>query len=55
MGAGRPTTLQMVRLYDEDRTDLDDLMKEGLTDAHGRFQLVGHETEMTKIDPKVNM
>ncbi|CAD5211742.1 unnamed protein product [Bursaphelenchus okinawaensis] len=50
-----PASGVMIRLYDEDRTDLDDLMKEGLTDKDGTFQLLGHETEITKIDPKINI
>jgi hypothetical protein len=35
--------------------DLDDLMAEGVTDSQGRFQLTGHTTEMTDIDPKLNI
>ena len=35
--------------------DLDDLMGEGVTDEDGAFELKGHETEVTDIDPKVNV
>ncbi|CAD5211867.1 unnamed protein product [Bursaphelenchus okinawaensis] len=44
-----------VKLYDVDRTDLDDLMAEGETDSDGRFELSGRETEYTSIDPKLNI
>uniref|UniRef100_A0A1I8A652 Transthyretin-like family protein n=1 Tax=Steinernema glaseri TaxID=37863 RepID=A0A1I8A652_9BILA len=30
-------------------------MDEGLTDDQGRFMLQGHETEITTIDPKLNV
>lgn len=39
----------------EDTTDLDDLLQEGLTDDEGRFELSGKETEITQIDPKLNV
>uniref|UniRef100_A0AC34R4Q9 Transthyretin-like family protein n=2 Tax=Panagrolaimus sp. JU765 TaxID=591449 RepID=A0AC34R4Q9_9BILA len=52
---GRPAENVKVKLYDEDRTDLDDLMDEGVTDSQGRFELRGHETEITTIDPKLNV
>ena len=35
--------------------DLDDLMDEGVSDADGRFELRGSETEITDIDPKLNV
>uniref|UniRef100_A0A915AZ48 Transthyretin-like protein 5 n=1 Tax=Parascaris univalens TaxID=6257 RepID=A0A915AZ48_PARUN len=53
---GRPAVGVKVKLYDDDRgIDLDDLMDEGITDSQGRFQLSGHETEITNIDPKLNV
>uniref|UniRef100_A0AC34GUV8 Transthyretin-like family protein n=1 Tax=Panagrolaimus sp. ES5 TaxID=591445 RepID=A0AC34GUV8_9BILA len=52
---GQPAENVKVKLYDEDRTDLDDLMDEGVTDSQGRFLLRGHETELTTIDPKLNV
>ena len=30
-------------------------MDEGVTDSQGRFLLRGHETEITTIDPKLNV
>lgn len=30
-------------------------MDEGVTDSDGHFELKGHETEVTDIDPKVNV
>ncbi|KAK0393441.1 hypothetical protein QR680_000214 [Steinernema hermaphroditum] len=52
----KPAVNVKVKLYDDDRgIDLDDLMDEGLTDNEGRFQLQGHETEITTIDPKLNV
>jgi hypothetical protein len=35
--------------------DPDDLMDEGVSDEEGHFELKGHETEVTNIDPKVNI
>ncbi|KAI1715213.1 transthyretin-like family domain-containing protein [Ditylenchus destructor] len=53
---GKPSVGTKVKLYDVDRgVDLDDLMDEGVTDSDGRFELRGHETELTSIDPKVNI
>ncbi|KAI6196001.1 hypothetical protein M3Y94_01056900 [Aphelenchoides besseyi] len=52
---GRPSTNTHVKLYDEDRTDIDDLMAEGYTDDRGYFFLSGYEDEITPIDPKLNI
>ncbi|KAI6196176.1 Transthyretin-like family-containing protein [Aphelenchoides besseyi] len=52
---GKPAANVKVKLYDEDTTDLDDLMQEGVTDSEGRFELSGKETEITSIDPKLNV
>uniref|UniRef100_A0A915D5F2 Uncharacterized protein n=1 Tax=Ditylenchus dipsaci TaxID=166011 RepID=A0A915D5F2_9BILA len=51
----KPASGVKVKLYDVDRTDMDDLMDEGVSDSEGRFELKGHETEFTTIDPKVNI
>jgi hypothetical protein len=67
---GRPSANTKVKLYDDDRgldtkiynllfectgVDTDDLMAEGKSDMQGRFELRGHETEITTIDPKLNI
>lgn len=52
---GKPAVGVKVKLYDVDRTDLDDLMAEGVTDEEGAFELAGWEKEVSTIDPKVNM
>ncbi|CAD5215983.1 unnamed protein product [Bursaphelenchus xylophilus] len=52
---GVPASKVKVKLYDVDRTDLDDLMAEGETEDDGSFQLSGRETEYTTIDPKLNI
>lgn len=53
---GKPAANVKVKLYDDDRgVDLDDLMDEGISDAEGRFELSGSETEITTIDPKLNV
>lgn len=43
---GKPAANVKVKLYDEDTTDLDDLLQEGLTDEDGKFELSGKETEV---------
>lgn len=35
--------------------DPDDLMAESVTDEDGNFELSGSETEITDIEPKVNV
>ncbi|VDK47312.1 unnamed protein product [Anisakis simplex] len=53
---GKPAADVLVKLYDDDRgMDFDDLMAEGKTDSHGRFEISGHIAEMTPIDPKLNI
>ncbi|KAI6170266.1 hypothetical protein M3Y98_01221900 [Aphelenchoides besseyi] len=52
---GVPAENVKVKLYDVDTLDPDDLMDEGLTDSEGRFLLRGHETEVTTIEPKLNV
>ncbi|CAJ0951420.1 unnamed protein product, partial [Mesorhabditis belari] len=45
-----------LKLYDVDTVpDIDDLMKEGFSNADGSFELVGKEKEWTTIDPKLNI
>ncbi|KAI6196175.1 Transthyretin-like family-containing protein [Aphelenchoides besseyi] len=45
----------LVKLWDNDRFDIDDLMDSAFTDADGTFELKGKETEITAIDPKLNI
>uniref|UniRef100_A0A7E4VAP1 Transthyretin-like family protein n=1 Tax=Panagrellus redivivus TaxID=6233 RepID=A0A7E4VAP1_PANRE len=52
---GRPATNVKVKLYDEDDTDMDDLMGQTTTDSRGSFRVSGHTDEITTIDPKVNI
>uniref|UniRef100_A0A7E4URY2 Transthyretin-like family protein n=1 Tax=Panagrellus redivivus TaxID=6233 RepID=A0A7E4URY2_PANRE len=53
---GRPLANTMVKLWDEDHgPDPDDLLATGNTDANGRFQLSGSETELTTIDPRLKV
>ncbi|PAV57160.1 hypothetical protein WR25_26173 [Diploscapter pachys] len=50
---GRPAADVKVKLWDVDRTDADDLMDSGYTDANGDFHLSGWTKEYTTIDPKL--
>uniref|UniRef100_A0A7E5A0V8 Transthyretin-like family protein n=1 Tax=Panagrellus redivivus TaxID=6233 RepID=A0A7E5A0V8_PANRE len=52
---GRPAANVLVKLYDEDDTDMDDLMGKTKTDSNGYFRVSGHTDEFTPIDPKVNI
>nr|CAD2181482.1 unnamed protein product [Meloidogyne enterolobii]CAD2200273.1 unnamed protein product [Meloidogyne enterolobii] len=52
---GKPSVNTKVKLYDQDTFDPDDLMDEGVTDEEGHFELSGSETEVTDIEPKVNI
>ena len=53
---GRPMSGVQVKLWDEDTgPDPDDLMAQGNTDANGRFQLSGTESELTNIDPRLKI
>ncbi|KAH7729406.1 CRE-TTR-6 protein [Aphelenchoides avenae] len=52
---GKPSVGTKVKLYDVDTLDPDDLLDSGVTDDEGRFELKGHETELTPIDPKLNV
>ncbi|KAK0408747.1 hypothetical protein QR680_004133 [Steinernema hermaphroditum] len=52
----RPAAHVKVKLYDDDRgIDADDLMAEGKSDSQGKFELKGHTSEFTPIDPKLNV
>lgn len=53
---GKPESNVLVKLYDDDRGfDFDDFMGETVTDSHGYFELSGYNSEVTPIDPKVNV
>uniref|UniRef100_A0A7E4VLU8 Transthyretin-like family protein n=1 Tax=Panagrellus redivivus TaxID=6233 RepID=A0A7E4VLU8_PANRE len=52
---GKPYFNAKVKLWDIDTLDLDDLMDEGVSDKQGIFHLSGNETEVTTIDPKLNI
>uniref|UniRef100_A0A0N5AQ94 Transthyretin-like family protein n=1 Tax=Syphacia muris TaxID=451379 RepID=A0A0N5AQ94_9BILA len=53
---GKPAANVLVKLYDDDRgIDSDDLMASTKTDSKGRFELQGHTSEFTTIDPKLNI
>uniref|UniRef100_A0A1I7Z656 Transthyretin-like family protein n=1 Tax=Steinernema glaseri TaxID=37863 RepID=A0A1I7Z656_9BILA len=52
----RPAANVKVKLYDDDRgVDPDDLMAEGKSDSQGKFEIKGHTSEFTPIDPKLNV
>jgi len=44
-----------VKLYDVNTLMPDDLMTEGHTDGNGHFMLTGRETEIAKLNPKLNI
>uniref|UniRef100_A0A7E4WBH0 Transthyretin-like family protein n=1 Tax=Panagrellus redivivus TaxID=6233 RepID=A0A7E4WBH0_PANRE len=53
---GKPAANVLVKLWDEDDYfGSDDLLDEGVTDSDGFFELAGHVTEITPIDPKLNI
>ncbi|CAB3399165.1 unnamed protein product [Caenorhabditis bovis] len=52
---GRPASGVLVKLWDVDRTDSDDLMDSGNTDNNGEFYLAGWTKEYTTIDPKLTI
>ncbi|VDD85115.1 unnamed protein product [Enterobius vermicularis] len=52
----RPAAGVLVKLYDDDRgIDTDDLMATTKTDSRGYFELEGYTSEITTIDPKINI
>uniref|UniRef100_A0A1I7VD45 Transthyretin-like family protein n=1 Tax=Loa loa TaxID=7209 RepID=A0A1I7VD45_LOALO len=53
---GKPLGGVLVKLYDDDRgIDSDDLMAEGRTNNKGYFHLSGYTSEVSTIDPKLNI
>ncbi|KAF7626054.1 hypothetical protein Mgra_00009769, partial [Meloidogyne graminicola] len=52
---GKPSVNTKIKLYDVDTFDFDDLMDEGLTNENGYFELSGSETEISDIEPKINI
>ncbi|KAI6241044.1 hypothetical protein M3Y99_00416100 [Aphelenchoides fujianensis] len=53
---GKPLGGVEVKLYDDDRgIDSDDLMGKTKTSADGHFEVSGHTSEFTTIDPKINI
>jgi len=56
MCGDKPLANTKVKLWDFDRgPDRDDLLEEGRTDDHGRFQLSGKTSELTTIDVQLRI
>jgi len=55
MCEGKPAANIKVKLYDVDTADPDDLLDQAVTNNDGEFELKGHETEVSTIDPKLNI
>uniref|UniRef100_A0A914QL34 Uncharacterized protein n=1 Tax=Panagrolaimus davidi TaxID=227884 RepID=A0A914QL34_9BILA len=52
----KPDAKVVVKLYDDDRgIDTDDLMGTTKTDSDGHFEVSGHTSEISTIDPKLNI
>ncbi|KIH53722.1 Transthyretin-like family protein [Ancylostoma duodenale] len=51
---GQPAAGVMVKLYEKEST-LDVKMAEGTTNQNGEFMLSGSKTEISTIDPKLNI
>ncbi|KAL4002355.1 Transthyretin-like family protein [Acanthocheilonema viteae] len=52
----KPAVNVKVKLYDDDRgIDTDDLLAQGKTNSEGHFELKGYTSEITTIDPKLNV
>ncbi|KJH47879.1 Transthyretin-like family protein [Dictyocaulus viviparus] len=51
---GQPASNVKVKLYEKEAL-FDKKLDEGVTNRNGEFQLSGHKTEITTIDPKVNV
>lgn len=47
LGNGEPANNVLIKLYDEDDTDPDDLLKFQTTDGNGNFRLEGWTDEIT--------
>ncbi|CCD69940.1 Transthyretin-like family protein [Caenorhabditis elegans] len=52
---GRPASGVLVKLWDKDTLDSDDLLDSGTTDGNGDFHLAGWTKEYTPIDVKLNI
>uniref|UniRef100_A0A0N5A2R2 Transthyretin-like family protein n=1 Tax=Parastrongyloides trichosuri TaxID=131310 RepID=A0A0N5A2R2_PARTI len=52
---GKPATDAKIKLYDADTFTKDDKMAETRTDSRGYFKLSGYSSEITRIDPKLNI
>ena len=52
---GKPDVGTLVKLYDEDDGGIDDKMGETSSDNSGNFQVSGYTSEITPIDPKINI
>uniref|UniRef100_A0A914EP52 Transthyretin-like family protein n=1 Tax=Acrobeloides nanus TaxID=290746 RepID=A0A914EP52_9BILA len=52
---GLPASDVLVKLYDHDTFTLDDLIAKGKTNYDGFFEISGHEHEITRITPKLNV
>ncbi|CEF69112.1 Transthyretin-like family-containing protein [Strongyloides ratti] len=50
---GNPYNGALVKLFDEDDLDIDDLIAETKSDMNGDFKVQGSHREITSIDPKV--
>ncbi|CAJ0580752.1 unnamed protein product, partial [Mesorhabditis spiculigera] len=56
MCEGKPAANVKVKLWDSDRgIDLDDLMDSGVSDSRGHFELRGYTSEISTIDPQVDI
>ncbi|KAK6050304.1 Transthyretin-like family protein [Cooperia oncophora] len=51
---GQPASNVKVKLYEKEST-MDVNMAEGVTDQNGMFRLSGSKTEISTIDPKLNV
>ncbi|KHN75277.1 Transthyretin-like protein 46 [Toxocara canis] len=52
----KPLNGTTVKLWDEDRgLDHDELLDESVTDSRGYFELNGHTSELTNIDPFIKV
>ncbi|KAK6052848.1 Transthyretin-like family protein [Cooperia oncophora] len=51
----KPAAGVQVKLYDEDKLSPDEFMAGGKTDSSGHFEISGHASEFTSIEPKLNI
>ncbi|MFH4977177.1 hypothetical protein AB6A40_003886 [Gnathostoma spinigerum] len=53
---GRPERNVLLKLYDDDRgLDMDEFMGSSKSDSRGAFEFSGYTSEMSPIDPKLNI